>query len=568
MATHSGPPDVSSAQPSSLDTANDSDWEYEYDDNETEEIYFTLDLTTHVPNAIQEKTYAKNGRLIRPEKTTAATGDNAPAEAVEAHGQDAAGEGDEEANAHGECGKLQILDLHTEKPYVKFNNGFYSCHWFTDLGTQFWITNPGVVSNPKLGGHVLDVVGSSQTRLVARPANLKRKRGSEDHGFVVSNEAAAQSVEVEEDGASDVSDMEDRFYPFDVDQDPNEPMSIPRQKIKDPHLAAQANFMERLSAVKLKKGEKDAHQIPMRVPVYYKGAANADELRAVHGSNNEDSRKTSAPPPEDSLASPAVRTPGPPGGEASPSQAQAGATNSQDPDAPIIIPRYTRRPRGGPRGGVPSNAARRSNLGLELMSETPPPRKRGRVSNAEKARRAAEAEAEAEAQSQSQIRGFALDPILGGGGASTSTPHQASESAPQTAPASQPQDPSTTPSQVSQPFKPRKRRRTKAQMEEARRLDAERRASLEASDSALRHTPDTTEPGRRSLRRTPGRRNILREAQEANAAAAQQAVLMPGQVGREIRFRLDGAVGSGQEASGRVDGRGGEEGGEEDEPEE
>lgn len=44
----------------------DSDWEYEYDDTEREDIYFTLDLTTHVPNATQEKQYAKNGKLIAP----------------------------------------------------------------------------------------------------------------------------------------------------------------------------------------------------------------------------------------------------------------------------------------------------------------------------------------------------------------------------------------------------------------------------------------------------------------------------------------------------------------------
>ena len=52
-----------------------SDWEYEYDEHETEDIYFTLDLTTHVPNAIQEKQYAKNGKLIGPEKSGA---ENAP----------------------------------------------------------------------------------------------------------------------------------------------------------------------------------------------------------------------------------------------------------------------------------------------------------------------------------------------------------------------------------------------------------------------------------------------------------------------------------------------------------
>ena len=98
----------------------DSDWEYEYDDTEREDIYFTLDLTTHVPNAIQEKHYAKNGKLIAP----AAAEKNA---LTAAHG-----EGDlnvifdhPEANATpaAEAGQLQILDLHSEKPKLAVHTG-------------------------------------------------------------------------------------------------------------------------------------------------------------------------------------------------------------------------------------------------------------------------------------------------------------------------------------------------------------------------------------------------------------------------------------------------------------
>lgn len=246
-----------------------SDWEYEYDERETEDIYFTLDLTTHVPNAIQEKQYAKNGKLIGTEKNGA---ENAPQD-DDANGEAVLNGDDNPQNydavedaAPLEAGRLQVLDLHTEKPYVKYNNGFYSCHWFTDLGTQFWITNPGVVSDPKMSGHVLDVVGSSQTRLVAKPANLKRKRDApeaEHH----EGETAAQSIEVDDDAASDVSDAESRVQTTDVpQQNPNEPMVVVPPK-NDLHMQGQASFMERLSAIKLKKGESDAHDIPRKIPV-------------------------------------------------------------------------------------------------------------------------------------------------------------------------------------------------------------------------------------------------------------------------------------------------------------
>ena len=459
----------------------DSDWEYEYDDTEREDIYFTLDLTTHVPNAIQEKHYAKNGKLIAP----AAAEKNA---LTAAHG-----EGDlnvifdhPEANATpaAEAGQLQILDLHSEKPYVKFNNSFYSCYWFTDLGTQFWVTNPGVVDEPKYSGHVLDVVASSQTRLVAMPANLKRKRETIDPE-PTPNRPRTQPMEIDDDGgASDVSDTDSKYQSVEYfQQDPEVPMVIPRQKIKDPHLEAQANFMERLSALKLKKGEADAHKIPMRVPVYYKGAPNADALRASHGVNLDDTpRRTPRVPPPSTVSrvSPIEDNEA---GEGAP------AADEGSPAVPTPLPKFVNRTRGGSRGGsrrggVPSHAARRSNLGLELMGDQPGavPKKRGRKSNAERARlateaAAAEAEAEAEAvagagaevvnEGGADSKPFALDPALVGEGQSPATPGEV------------PNEELSLVQESGRP--PRKRRRNPAQMEEARRLEAERKADKAAA---------------------------------------------------------------------------------------
>lgn len=454
-----------------------SDWEYEYDEHETEDIYFTLDLTTHVPNAIQEKQYAKNGKLIGPEKNGA---ENAPQD-EDANGEAALNGDDNPRNddaiddaAPLEAGRLQVLDLHTEKPYIKYNNSFYSCHWFTDLGTQFWITNPGVVSDPKLSGHVLDVVGSSQTRLVAKPANLKRKRDApeaEHH----EGEAAAQSIEIDDDAASDVSDADSRVQTADaLQQNPDEPMVVVPPK-NDLHMQGQASFMERLSAIKLKKGESDAHDIPRKVPVYYKGAYNADELRAAHGVQIAELQP--APTPTVDRVSP---TPDKDVGEGAPTPAPAANDNSPAPP-PSTTPLRGKRTRGGsraPRGGAISNAARRSNLGLETTNTTDPSqpkRKRGRPSNAERALRA-EAEAAATAASNT----FAMDPRLGG------PAHPGAEnSVTTTAPARSPsREASVAASSVQGGDRPRKRRRTAAQMEEARRLDEERQAKLAAAKAA------------------------------------------------------------------------------------
>jgi hypothetical protein len=515
-------------------TTDAEDWEYEYDQHETEDIYFTLDLTTHVPNAIQEKQYAKNGKLIGG-ANVAANEDTPQGDAtlIEAN------EGAEPPNGHVtntpaimEASTLQILDLHTEKPYVKFNNGFYSCQWFTDLGTQFWITNPGVVSDPKLSGHVLDVVGSSQTRLVAKPANLKRKRDAKEAEPSVEGQTAAQSIEINNDeAASDVSDAESRSNALDVqpEQDPNKAMIIPRQKIRDPHLASQANFMERLSELKLKKGEKDAHRIPLKVPVYYKGARNIDALRAAHSVNVDEFPKPAGTP----TGEPISPAPAPEEDIGKGAQADGGSPTPAAAPTPPVIPKLLPRKRGRPGGGAISHAARRSNLGLELVNEAPPkPRKnRGRPSNADKVLRAQLAAAAAELPGSNT---FALDPQLGeavqaGTGNladddndndnATRSPTRSVSAAASSVQGSQ------TGGQAGRP--PRKGRRTKEQMEEARRLDEERQAKLAAAKLAkagARRKSDASKAdplavlGNRSARRT----------RASNAAGEEKSGESPG----------------------------------------
>jgi hypothetical protein len=508
-------------------TTDAGDWEYEYDQNETEDIYFTLDLTTHVPNAIQEKQYAKNGKLIGG-ANVAANEDTPQGDATLIEADEEAGPSNEHATnapAITEASTLQILDLHTEKPYVKFNNGFYSCQWFTDLGTQFWITNPGVVSDPKLSGHVLDVVGSSQTRLVAKPANLKRKRDAKEAEPPIEGQTAAPSIGINNDeAASDVSDAESRSNVLDVqhEQDPTKAMVIPRQKIRDPHLAAQASFMERLSELKLKKGEKDAHRIPLKVPVYYKGARNIDALRAAHSVNvDEFPQPTGTPTGDPNSPAPAPEEDAGEAGEGAP------ADEGSPAPTPPVIPKLLPRKRGRPGGGAISHAARRSNLGLELVNEAPPkPRKkRGRPSNADKVLRAQLAAAAAAAAAEpSESNTFALDPQLGGATQAQAGAHDptddndndnASISARSrtrsvSAAASSAQG-SQSQNQAPAARPPRKGRRTKEQMEEARRLDEERQAKLAAAKLAkagARRKSDASRAdplavlGNRSARRT------------------------------------------------------------------
>lgn len=307
---------------------------------------------------------------------------------------------------------------------------------------------------------------------------MKRKRDApeaEHH----EGETAAQSVEIDDDAASDVSDADSRVQNVGASQqNPNEPMVIVPPK-NDLHMQGQASFMERLSAIKLKKGESDAHDIPRKIPVYYKGAYNADELRAAHGVQIAELQP--APPPTVDRVSP---TPDKDAGEGAPTPAPVADDNSPAPaPPPSTTPLRGKRTRGGsraPRGGAISNAARRSNLGLETTNTTDPSqpkRKRGRPSNAERALRAG-AEAAATAASNT----FALDPQLGGP-AQPGAEDLANTAV--TAPARSPsREASVAASSIQGGDRPRKRRRTAAQMEEARRLDEERQAKLAAAKAA------------------------------------------------------------------------------------
>lgn len=523
MATPVQPPErTQSQQTTQDDTASDLEWEYEYDNHETEQIYFTLDLSTHVPTAIQDKSLAKHGRVIRTDTADKPGNASQGPQASDTH---ANGQLDVELQpATVPRGELQILNLHTEKPYVKFNNSFFACYWFTDLGTQFWITNPGVTNNPKLSGHVLDVVGSSQTRLVGRPANLKRKRDVPEPELVQPRNAAQQPVDidVEDDDASGSSDDDSMRPPaLDPDQDPEQPMIIPRRRIKDPHLEAQANFMERLSALKLRRGEKDAHSIPMKVPVYYRGAHNQDELRAANADPS-----TLDPPAADEESLRVVE--------------EVRDRGVLHPLLPAPAKDSEPQPR---RGGVQSFIARRTALGLDPGDLRQPPRskKRGRPSNVERGQRAA---AQAAAEAQAEAEAFALDPQLGG--AQTQASQDASEDVDR--------DPSAGPSgsQTQGEQQPRKRRRTQAQMAEARRLDELRKAKeAAAKDEKARQkeeaerpeteTFETDETGRRVERR--GRRTKkAMEAEEEMEARARGRVVVPGQEGREMIISFDGAV--------------------------
>ncbi|OTA35826.1 hypothetical protein BTJ68_03975 [Hortaea werneckii EXF-2000] len=228
---------------------DDVQWEYEYDANETEDFYLTLDLTTHVSNAVATPEPRKRNRAApkgkrRPETTAEQSAREEREAAVPAITTArlpslpaAAADGEEQLPTATQEAKLQILDLHSENPFVKFVDGVYSCNWHTDLSTQVYVARPGATETPLRPGNVVDVVGLPSAATAGLPPS------------------------------SDFSHIR-----------PGDPLTIPRDRVRTEAMEQQASFLEQLSAIKLKRGETDL--VPVSGVRYYDPPADREGIRA------------------------------------------------------------------------------------------------------------------------------------------------------------------------------------------------------------------------------------------------------------------------------------------------
>ena len=220
----------------------DEMWEYEYDAHETEEYYLTLDLTTHVPDA----------------RVTSTTGSRQP----EINGL---------GSSNTTASTIQIIDLHTTSPMVKLDDSIYGCEWRTDLGTSFHIAKAGALDQPRRPGNVLDVVGLSRARLVGKPITLFRRSETEFVPALGSSYGRAIDIGNESDSESDQEPGESSEEPISINGIPpvlGHVLAIPRDLCKSRVAEDQAEFLERLSEIKVKRGENDP------IPIYNVKAYN------------------------------------------------------------------------------------------------------------------------------------------------------------------------------------------------------------------------------------------------------------------------------------------------------
>lgn len=260
---------------------DDSDWEYEYHDTETEvrthfvrqvlcnanifqSFYVTLDISSTVDASRNTRgPYKKKAAGPAPESPPSALppaiistfdgADDSIDPALQDHmstdGPDptnhiANGDKGLESNRAPE-GRIQILDFHTANPFISYQNQIYSCQWTSTLGTDVLLSAPeSTFEHPILRETPnLSVIAATGIKLSGRPVQLTSRPGNnvEDAGSqkqMPMPEAVSQAVP-------------------SVATDQPAKVTIPVGKTPTRARQNQANFLERLIAIKTAKGETD-----------------------------------------------------------------------------------------------------------------------------------------------------------------------------------------------------------------------------------------------------------------------------------------------------------------------
>lgn len=141
--------------------------------------------------------------------------------------------------------RLQILDLHTQQPIISYENQIYSCTWTSTVGTDLLLsapdpsfTHPVLVEKPNVS-----VLATTSIKLVARPVQLVPRTGEN------TDEATSTPTEPESSTAA--------VTPTPA-KEKDMPVKIPVGPAPSRARQDQANFLERLMAIKAAKGEKDS----------------------------------------------------------------------------------------------------------------------------------------------------------------------------------------------------------------------------------------------------------------------------------------------------------------------
>ncbi|CAG5158921.1 uncharacterized protein ALTATR162_LOCUS5320 [Alternaria atra] len=215
----------------------EDEWEYEYDENETEDFYIPLDLSNVPAAQIPMVSQGRPGHptLLKSRLRALNAARGQPAEF-------AANNNDAQETAT--MGEVQVVGLHTPNPLVMYNGQLLSCHWTSTVGTDMFFVKPD--ANASTQSQILrslpsvDLLALGSAKLVAKVGRLRPRDDLVDNAS-----DAQQATEVTH--TPDDNQSAATRAPGIADAQPSSNKEGP---------SAPLSFLARLNEAKAKRGEK------------------------------------------------------------------------------------------------------------------------------------------------------------------------------------------------------------------------------------------------------------------------------------------------------------------------
>lgn len=131
--------------------------------------------------------------------------------------------------------RIQILDLHAKNPIISYGNQLYSCNWTTTIGTDI-ILDPSSSNAPSSPSN--PILATTHHKLSARPARLVPRQDFRPSDVTLTVAQPHDAIDLPPSHGN-------KGAPIPLESH----ASLARQR--------QATFLDRLSAIKVAKGEKD-----------------------------------------------------------------------------------------------------------------------------------------------------------------------------------------------------------------------------------------------------------------------------------------------------------------------
>ena len=239
----------------------ESEWEYEYDTEEVESYYVTLDLTSHLLPSLRGR--GNNNAAKSDTKPQKKKSEEAAQQVVEE------AKVIEEGQIQQDPSKdpIQIIDLQSDNPLIAYNKQLYSCSWATDVGTSVFLSapseNPDLEYNPLRSFKTFDLVGTTSARLMGIPVKVRPR--------LVPLSAARRDENYSTEDVTTLGDGEVIKFSAEHGLQIDLPSTASAQKV------SQARFLERLSTLKRQRGQMD--HVPVRPIKAYSRPENWEQER-------------------------------------------------------------------------------------------------------------------------------------------------------------------------------------------------------------------------------------------------------------------------------------------------